>query len=147
MKACFAILIEENSISGDRVTTNRRVLLCGKSLFISGLQAILGAEPGIDLHVIDSHPDRVKRQISLFEPDVLIFEIEELKSVLPLSLLKDFPNLKLIGLDIEDNSLVVFSGQAARSPTTSDLIQVIERQEKTVNISVNRSSMIEDGAC
>jgi hypothetical protein len=107
------------------MTDIRRVLLCGKSLFISGLQATLEAAPGVDLHLVEPQPDRIVERIREWQPDILILEYE-LLNCQSLSLLIDFPQLKLIGLDIEDNRLLVFSGQAAYAPTTIDLLQAIE---------------------
>ena len=104
----------------------RRVLLCGKSLFISGLQATLEAAPGLDLQLVDPQPDRIRERIREWQPDILILEHELLNCQSFLSLLIDFPQLKLIGLDIEDNRLLVFSGHAAYAPTTVDLLKVIE---------------------
>lgn len=103
----------------------RRVLLCGKSLFISGLQATLEAAPGLELQVVEPEPDRIRERIREWQPDILILESELLNCQSSLSLLIDFPQLKLIGLDIEEDRLLVFSGQAAYAPTTFDLLQVI----------------------
>lgn len=103
----------------------RRVLLCGNSLLISGLQASLQAVPGLELHVVDAQPGHIREGITAWQPDVLILEAGLLKSAFSLSLLEDFPRLKLIGLEIEDNRLLVFSGSSALEPTPEDLLQVI----------------------
>ena len=104
----------------------RRILLCGKSLLISGLQASLVATPGLDLQMVDSQPDNIRKQIREWQPEVLILESGLFQSTLALALLHDFPQLKIIGLDIEDNRLMVFSGQASQQPTPEKLLQVIE---------------------
>ncbi len=106
--------------------TIRRVLLCGRSLFISGLQASLAAVPDLDLQQVDTQPDHIRERIITWRPDVLILETEMLKSAFSLSLLPDFPQLKVIGLDIENNRLQVFSGSTAYEPTPEQLLQVIE---------------------
>jgi hypothetical protein len=104
----------------------RRVLLCGHSLFISSVQACLEAEPGLVLQQVDPQPERIRGQILAWKPDVLILETGLLQSAFSISLMHDFPQMKLIGLDIEDNRLVVFTGQATCEPTSRDLLQVIE---------------------
>ncbi len=104
----------------------RRVLLCGKSLFISGLQASLGTVPELDLQQVDTQPDLIRDRIFTWKPDVLILETELLKSSFSLLLLPDFPDLKVIGLDIEANRLQVFSGSAAYEPTPEQLLQMIQ---------------------
>ncbi len=108
----------------------RRVLLCGKSLFISGLQATLEGAPGLDLQVVDPQPEHILEWIIEWKPDVLILEIGLLKKAFSLALLEEFPSLKLIGVDIEDNRLLVFSGQVSYQPTTGDLLQVIEGTDR-----------------
>lgn len=108
------------------MSQNRRVLLCGHSLFISSVQACLETAPGLVLQQVDPQPDHIRGRIKAWKPDVLILETGLLRSSLPISLLHDFPHIKLVGLDIEDNHLLVFSGQAACGPTSRELLQVIE---------------------
>lgn len=108
------------------MSQNRRVLLCGHSLFVSSVQACLETEPGLALQQVDPQPEHIRERILAWKPDVLILETGQLQSAFSLSLLHEFPQMKLIGLDIEDNRLVVFTGQAAREPTSRELLQVIK---------------------
>ena len=103
----------------------KRVLLWGNSLFIAGLQASLEMVPGLDLQQVDSRPEQIRELMMVWRPDVLILEITQLKSAYSLSLLPDFPELKVIGLDIEDNRLQVFSGSISYEPTPEQLLLVI----------------------
>jgi hypothetical protein len=102
-----------------------RVLLCGNSLLISGVSASLMAAPKLELQWVDAQPEHILERLNAWQPEVMILEAELLKSAFSLSLLQDFPHLKLIGLDIEDNRLVVFSGSSAVEPTPEELLQVI----------------------
>jgi hypothetical protein len=102
----------------------RRVLLCGKNLFISGLQASLEMVPYLDLQLVETQPDHIRERITFWKPDVLILETPLLKTIF--SILLDYPQLKVIGLDIEDNSLQVFSGSTSYKPTPEKLLEVIE---------------------
>ncbi len=104
----------------------KRVLLCGNSLFISGLQASLEIALGLGLQWIEPQPDRIRERIKAWKPEVLILETGLLKDKFSLSLLQDFPQLKLIGLDIEENQLLVISGSASKQPTTEELLHMIE---------------------
>ncbi len=99
--------------------------MCGQSLCISGVQASLSAVPGLELRLVDTQPENIRASIAAWGPDVLILEAELLKSVLPLALLPDFPELKLIGIEIETNQLLVISGSSAYKPTPEQLLQVI----------------------
>ena len=104
----------------------KRVLLCGKSLFISGLLASLETVPELELQLVDPRPEKIRKLIKAWRPDVLILETALLKSAFFLSLLPDYPELKVIGLDIVDNRLQVFSGSTSFEPTPEQLLQVIE---------------------
>lgn len=104
----------------------RRILLCGSSLLISGLHASLSGVPDLDLQVVDSQPEHIRERIAAWNPEVLILESDLLKKTYPISLLQDFPAIKLISLDIEDNRLLVFSGSAAYGPTPKQLLDIIQ---------------------
>jgi hypothetical protein len=54
---------------------------------------------------------------------VLILETGLLHSAFSISLIHDFPQMKLIGLDIEDNRLLVFSRSASSMTTLKDLLR------------------------
>jgi hypothetical protein len=102
-----------------------RVLLCGKSLLISGLRASLMAAPNLELQCVDAQPEHIRECITAWQPQVMILEAVLLKSAFSLSLLQDFPWLKLIGLEIEENRMVVFSGSSCVEPTPEELLQLI----------------------
>lgn len=104
----------------------RRVMLCGNSLCISGLQASLSAVPEIELQRVDTQPENIHEQIATLQPEVLVIEAGCLKSDFSFSLLHIFPGLKLIGVDMEENRLLVFSSFSALEPTPEELLQVIE---------------------
>ncbi len=96
-------------------------------MFISGLQATLASMPELDLQIVDASPESIREQVITRAPDVLILEGEFLKGDLSLSLLQEFSELKLIGLDLEDNRLLVFSRSTAYEPTTEQFLQMIDR--------------------
>ncbi len=108
------------------MTQNKRVLLCGHSLFFSSVQACMESEPGLVMQLVDPQPDHIRECVLAWQPDVLILETGQLQSAFSVSLLHDFPHMKLIGLGIEDNRLLVFTGHAACEPTSKELLQVIE---------------------
>lgn len=108
------------------MATMRRVLLCGKTLLFSGLQATLDGTPGVDFLTVDPLPEHIREAILEWQPEILILESALLQTDFSLSLMKDFPQLKLVGVNLEENHLLVFSSQFSSKPTISDLLQVIE---------------------
>jgi hypothetical protein len=108
------------------MVSTHRVILCGKSLLFSGLKATLEATPGIDFQVVDPCLESIREVVIKWQPEVLILESELLHSAFSLSLMKNFPQLKLVGVDYGDNHLLVYFSHFSENPTTSDLLQVIE---------------------
>ncbi len=113
----------------------QRVLLCGHSLFIAGLQASLEVMPGVELQRVEAQTDRLQERLSVWKPDVLVLELDALQNYLPLSMLKDYPRLILVGLDTESDRLLVLTGQSARPLTIGELLQVIQQSNPLVSIS------------
>lgn len=103
----------------------KRVLLCGNSLFVSGLHASLEVAPDLQLHQIEPQADCIQEWVQAWKPEVLILETGSLKDTFSLALLEENPQMRLISLDLEDNRLLVLSGSASDQPTTEELLQMI----------------------
>ena len=103
----------------------KRVLLCGNSLFVSGLQVSLGVEPGLEIQQIEPQAECIHEYVKLWKPDVLIVEKIILREKISLSILNDFPLVRIISIDLDENRLLVLSGLASERPSTEDLLQVI----------------------
>jgi len=91
------------------------------------LQTSLEATPGLDLKWVDDQPAHIRKWVKAWKPEVIIFGTEQLKNALSLFLLQDFPQLKLIAVDIQDNRLLVLSGTSTREPTLEELLRIIGR--------------------
>ena len=111
----------------DQVLMMKRVLLCGNSLFVSGVQASLEIADDLDLQQIEPKAARIREWVQSWKPEVLILEIGSLKDKIMLALLQENPQMRLISLDLEDNRLLVLSGSASSHPTTEELLQMIEK--------------------
>ncbi len=108
------------------MTQTKKVLLCGNSLFLAGLQASLESASGLQLARVEARSDPLWKRLGEEPPDVLILELGTLPGDFCLTLLKEFPHLMLLGLDLESDRLLVLSGQSRRALTADDLLQVIE---------------------
>ncbi len=108
----------------------KRVLLCGHSLYIAGLQSSLEAMPGIELQRVEARTDRLQERLSNWKPEVLILELDALQHYLPLAMLKEYPHLILVGLDAESDRLLVLTGQSARPLTIDELLNVVSASKK-----------------
>jgi hypothetical protein len=90
------------------MATTHRVIICGKSLLFSGLIATLESTPGVDFHIVDPYLECIREAVIKWQPEVLILESELLHSAFSLTLMKNFPQLRLVGVDLDDNHLLVF---------------------------------------
>lgn len=103
----------------------KRVLLCGNSLFVSGLQASLEIDAGLEIQQIEPLEECIHERVKLWKPDVLILEKVLLREKVSLSILNDFPQVRIISLDLDENRLLVLSGLASEHPSMEELLQVI----------------------
>ena len=105
----------------------RRVLLCGRSLLLSGVAASLAERPGLKVARAATWTEANRRLAPpAGVPDTLIFDLTDanVSHILPL-VLKN-PGLLLIGLDPERNQAVLVSGQQARSLTLDQIREIVE---------------------
>ncbi len=103
----------------------RRVALCTNSVVVSSLGAILERRAGLEVVRIDPRsPDAVRRVGDLL-PDVAIVDLTTAQSE-PILLLRKYPGLLLIGVDLNSNELMVLSGEPACPLTMENFVRVIE---------------------
>jgi hypothetical protein len=102
----------------------RTVLLCGRSLLLSGVAASLEQCAGLrTTQATDwSEAGRLMREQP---PDVLIFDLTGGCEGQILSLLLTNPTVLMIGLDPESNRAVVVSGHEARSLTLNQIQHIV----------------------
>ena len=105
----------------------RRVLLCGRSLLLSGVAASLAERPGLKVARAATWAEAGQRLAPPAGiPDVLIFDLTSSNESHILPLLLKNPGLLLIGLDTETNQAVLVSGQKARSLTLNQIREIVE---------------------
>ena len=104
-----------------------RVILYGSSLFLSGIERSLRAEPGLEVvHIQPDAPDEcLHREVT--GASLLAFDVREASPELILALFKETPDLALLALDPESDRLLVLSSQASGARKIEDLIEVIRR--------------------
>jgi len=104
----------------------QRVVLYGNSLVLAGVGASLKAYPGLEVISLDIPPAAMPQELGALCPTVVIFDLGSIPPEFPFSLLRQQPDLVLIGLDAAGDRLLLLSGQQARALTTDDLVKVIE---------------------
>ncbi len=117
------------------MTRIQKVLLCGHSLFISGLQACLEAIPGVQLQRVEAETAPLQERLIGWKPDVLILGLEDLQHNLSLVATNGSPQLITVGLDNESDRLLVLTGQVARAMTINELLHVIQPEGQLFSVS------------
>jgi hypothetical protein len=113
------------------MTHIKKVLLYGNSLFITGLQSSLETEAGLEVRRVKARTGLLRKQLRAAPPDTLILELGSLPGDFCLDLLKEFPRLKLIGLDTESNRLLDISVQQEAPLAAAELARLIRGREDT----------------
>ena len=79
------------------------------------MEASLKAYPSIELICLDVQPPAAVQQLWALRPTVVILDLGAVPPDLPVSLLRDQPELLLIGVDAAGDKLLVLSGRQARA--------------------------------
>lgn len=103
-----------------------RVLLYGKSLVLAGLGASLRAYTSLEVIPLDAGSGVTLQELCAYHAAALIFDVAAVPPEFPFSLLREQPELTLIGLDAAGDKFLLLSGRQAHSITTGQLVQIIE---------------------
>jgi hypothetical protein len=102
-----------------------RVAVCGSSLYMAGLAASLKAKPEVVLLRIPASAADPLHDLDAFAPTLVAFDLGEIPGDLVLSLLRDRPELTLIGVDLSSDRMLVLSGREEQPTTAAELLQTI----------------------
>ena len=124
------------------------VVLYGNSLFMAGVEASLRGRHGLDVVRIDTTLPDAAQRLDALRPDVIIFDLIAPNSPFsnlhfPASILQEHPGISLIGLDLNSNTVIVFSSQQHTVLTANDLAQVIQKNNNKHSLSYNVSCGLE----
>ena len=115
-------------------------MLYGNSLILAGLEASLRACSFLDVIGLDGPATQATFLAS--SPNVVIFDMAAIQPEFLLAQTQALPGLLLIGIDPESHA-VLLTGQAARSITLDQIMQIVLSQAKD---DLHRPSMGEVSA-
>jgi hypothetical protein len=111
---------------GGRYAGMRTVGLCGTNLILSTIGASLKQQPDIQVHQIEGSLVDATGTSDTPLPDVILFDLGAALLPFVLSLLKRYPGITLIGIDLTNNSMLLLSGRQSRLLTADDLMRAIQ---------------------
>jgi DNA-binding NarL/FixJ family response regulator len=104
----------------------RSVIVCGSHLVMSTICASLREKPGFQVQQVEGFLPEIIQELELSPPDVILFDLAAAQPHFAIPLLRQHPTIKLIGIDLMSNAMLLFSSQQSRLLTADDLAQVIE---------------------
>ena len=99
--------------------------VCGNSLFLNGMAASLKSKEWFRVSRLDKNLTDALPDIKLLCLHAVLFEYTDAQQPAIAALLREQPGIKLIGLEAERNSLVVFSGSEHAVTSMEELMQII----------------------
>ncbi|WP_021168037.1 hypothetical protein SOV_50330 [Sporomusa ovata DSM 2662] len=99
--------------------------ICGNSLFLNGMAASLQEQRLFRVSRLEKSLADAVLDIKMLSPHAVLFEYTDAERPIIAALLRECPGIRLIGLEAERNSLIVFSGSEHAVTNVEELIQVI----------------------
>jgi hypothetical protein len=104
----------------------RRVVLLGNSVVASSLASTLRNRPELDIHqLVAPIPETVKRLRDAHPDAIILCELATTPPDLIFRLLGEYPDLLVIGVDIDGDRMVVLSSRQSSLRTEDDLLEAI----------------------
>jgi hypothetical protein len=107
----------------------RRVAVCDNSLNMAGIIASLKADTTLEVLPIDIDASSVRQSVSENDLAALVFDLSNPSLSLDVTILRDRPDLLLIGVDFSKDEMLVLSSHPAQALGVADLVSVIHQQE------------------
>jgi hypothetical protein len=101
------------------------VLIFGKSLNLVGLGACLRLDESLDVQFLDPNDPSVEKCVKELNPEAIIFDLSEPPCNLELVLIRNRPDLLMIGVDPSSDEVFVLKGQRSKVVTAGELAQLI----------------------
>ena len=98
----------------------------GGTLVLASLQASLAAYDELDVTCL-KETEASTEALCALRPDVVIFDVEAVHPAFHFVLAETLPDLVVVGIDSDQNRVLVWSGQQLRELSTRDLVEVIGR--------------------
>jgi hypothetical protein len=93
-----------------------------------GLAATLQADCGLDVMLSNPRSPSARQRMNELGPAIIAFDLNDPDPGLDITLLRERPGLRLIGVNPSTNVLLVLSGQLVRALSVADLLKFIHRQ-------------------
>ena len=113
----------------------RRVAVCDKSLNMAGIIASLKEETTLEVLCVDLVSPDARQSLDEYDLAAIVFDLNAPSLRLNVTLLRDRPDLLLIGVDFSRDEMLVLSSHPEQALSVADLVQVIHQKDSKIEIS------------
>lgn len=106
------------------MTATPCVILYGNSVFLAGIRADLEARGQLDLVTIETGCPDAAALIRERRPAAILFDLAAAQPDFAIALLRDRPELILVGVDPSTDALLVLSGRQERPLSAGELVRL-----------------------
>jgi DNA-binding NarL/FixJ family response regulator len=108
------------------VAKTQRVLVCGSSVALAGIETSLSLDPGCE---VLSHASPISREeLHSLAPDVVLFDLDAAPPSFVFTVSSELPGALLIGIDLETNRAMLWTESQAEGLSSQDLAQIIRHK-------------------
>ena len=104
------------------------VILYGNSVFLAGIRADLTGRAEFEMLIVEPDCPDAARLIASHRPVAVLFDLAAAQPDFAIALVRDRPDLLLIGVDPSSDEMLVLSSYPARALSVADLINVIRHK-------------------
>jgi hypothetical protein len=101
----------------------RRVLVCGSSVALAGIETSLSLDP--DCQVLSHALPIDREELRKLDPHVILFDLDAVSADFVYIISRELPGLLFIGIDLETNRAVLWSERQAVGMSSQDLADMI----------------------
>ncbi len=124
----------------------KSVLIFGRSLNLAGIGACLKLEEGLNVYRIDPQDTAAKQHLEALTPEVIFFDLSDPPNDLNMVLMRNRPNILLIGVDPSSDEVFVFKGQRNRVVSAGELSKLISMHTGDKQIKQNQEEDLKGDA-
>ncbi len=104
-----------------------KAIVCGSSLTLAGLAASLRTNPALEVVTIPADSPTLAQELDRRRPSLIAFDLNEISGDLVLALLRDHPDVTLLGVDPTSDGMLMLSARQEQPISAADLVQSILR--------------------
>jgi hypothetical protein len=105
--------------------SRKRVVVYGNSLNTAGIAASLKTVASLEVVCVDPLATAARQSLNELDTTTIIYDLSDPPSDLDLTLLREQPNLLLVGVDPSSDEVLVLSGQRTRVISARELAGLV----------------------